>query len=238
MKTKKLVVLAAAIAIPIGGLASATALSAGTAWAQGSYICSITGLGTAPTSNVVFPGPGVTVAGSVSESTISSTRTTTAVLPSGPSCGVGGSIAALTITAINPPCSATTTPPAGPVCTIDVGAGDWAYGSWNSFVATGASSLVTGLPHPKFKIDTDTFVGTTTGASAGVGAPCTPTEVGFNIIGTVAPLEGYSTFSMTDCLDTVTAPAGSAGTLFLNDVGTTTVKTVQIDPTDSTVTVS
>ena len=104
--------------------------------------------------------------------------------------------------------------------------------------AFGASTIVTGLPHPKIKIDGDTFVGTTTGASSVVGAPCAAHEAGFNITGTVAANEGYSSFSETACLGTVTAPAGSAGTMFLDDVGSVTVLTVQIDPADSTVTVS
>jgi len=244
MKIKKLAVLAAAIAIPIGGLASMAAISAGTAGASGTdhvgpYSCFITGL-VPPTANVVFAAPGITVSGNVSETTISKTKTTAAVLPfatppSPGSCGtVNGSIGALTISSSNPPCSGTTTPPLGLVCTL----GDFAYGSWNSFIATGASTIITGLPHPKFKIDGDTFTGTTTGAASVVGAPCLGTEAGFNITGTVAPLEGYTSFSMTACLGTVLTPVGSAGTNFLSDVGSVTVGSVQIDSTDSTVNVS
>jgi hypothetical protein len=247
MKIRKLAVLAAAIAIPISGLATLAAVSGGTAGAsnrggdKGTYICAVDGVPPAAASTVTFQSPGITQAGSSSENSISKTKTTVALLPSGGSCGtVNGSGGPYTISASNPTCSSSTTPPAGPHCTIDAppALGDYAYGSWNSFIATGASTIITGLPHPKFKIDSDTFVGTTTGASSVVGAPCTSGEAGFNITGTVAANEGYSSFSLTACLGTVTAPAGSAGTMFLNDVGTTTVLTVQIDPADSTVTVS
>jgi len=244
MKIQKLAVLAAAIAIPISGLA---ALSVGTAGAsnragdKGTYTCAIQGVPPAAAATVTFQAPGITSAGSSSEATISKTKTTTARLPLGGTCGtVNGSAGPYTISSSNPTCSASTTPPAGPKCTIDTppALGDYAYGSWNSFIATGASTIITGLPHPKFKIDGDTFVGTTTGASSVVGAPCTSHEAGFNITGSVAANEGYSSFSLTACLGTVTAPAGSAGTMFLDDVGSVTVLTVQIDPADSTVTVS
>ena len=199
------------------------------------YTCAVQGVPPATASTVTFQAPGITVNGSVSESTLSKTKTTTALLPSGGTCGtVNGSGGPYTINSINPPCSATTTPPLGPVCT----SGDFAYGSWNSFIATGASTIVAGLPHPKFKIDGDTFTGNTMNATSVTGAPCTAHEAGFNITGTVNALEGYSSFSLTACLGKVTAPAGSAGTMFLDDVGTTTVLTVQIDPADSTVTVS
>ena len=242
MKIKKLAVLAAAIAIPIGGLASMAAISAGTAGASGSdhvgpYSCFITGL-VPPASNVVFQAPGITVAGSVSESTLSSTKTTAAVLPfatppSPGSCGtVNGSVAALTIHAVNPPCSATTTPALGPICT----AGDFAYGSWNSFIASGTSTIVGGLPHPKFKVDGDTFTGTTT--TAAVATTCPTGEAGFTISGTVLPVEGYGHFSLTACLGIVNLPASSAGTLFGNDVSTLPVASVQIDPAQSTVNIT
>ena len=239
MKIKKLAVLAAAIAIPVGGLASLAAISAGTAGAsgaagdKGTYTCAITGVSPAPASNVVFQAPGITVAGSVSESTLSKTKTTAAVLPASSTCGtVNGAVKALTINAVNPPCSATTTPALGPVCT----AGDWAYGSWNSFIASGTSTIVGGLPHPKFTIDTDTFTGNTT--TAAVASTCPSGEAGFTISGTVTPLEGYTAFSLTACLGIVNLPASSAGTLFGNDVSTLPVASVQIDPANSTVTVS
>ena len=241
MKIKKLAVLAAAIAIPVGGLASLAAISGGTAGAsnrvgdKGTYTCAISGTPPAVASTVTFQSPGISVAGSSGESSINKTKTTVAQLPLGATCGtVNGSGGPYTISSTNPPCSGTTTPPLGPVCT----SGDFAYGSWNSFIATGASTIVTGLPHPKFKIDGDTFTGNTMNATSVVGAPCTAHEAGFNITGTVNPLEGYTSFSLTACLGTVTAPAGSAGTMFLDDVGNTTVLTVQIDPADSTVTVS
>jgi len=247
MKIKKLAVLAAAIAIPVGGLASLAAISGGTAGASnrvgdhGTYTCSVGGVPPAAASTVTFQSPGITSAGSTGESSISKTKTTTAFLASGGTCGtVNGSAGPYTISATNPTCSASTTPAAGPHCTIDVppALGDYAYGSWNSFIASGSSTILTGLPHPKFKIDGDTFTGTTTAASSVVGAPCGSGEAGFNITGSVAALEGYSSFSLTACLGTVTAPAASAGTLFLNDVGSAPVLTVQIDPADSTVTVS
>jgi hypothetical protein len=247
MQIKKLAVLAAAIAIPIGGLASLAAISGGTAGAsnragdKGTYTCAVTGKAPATASTVTFQSPGISSAGSTGESSISKEKTTIAVLPAGGTCGtVAGSAGPYTISTSNPTCSSSTTPPAGPHCTIDAppALGDYAYGSWNSFIATGASTIVTGLPHPKFKIDGDTFVGTTTGAASVVGAPCSSSEAGFNITGTVAANEGYSSFSLTACLGTVTAPAGSAGTQFLADVGSVTVLTVQIDPADSTVTVS
>jgi len=247
MKIKKLAVLAAAIAIPVGGLASLAAFSGGTAGAsnrggdKGTYTCAFHGTPPATAATVTFQSPGITSAGSSSEATTSKTKTTAAQLPLGPTCGtVNGSAGPYTIVSSNPTCSASTTPPAGPHCTIDAppALGDYAYGSWNSFIATGASTIITGLPHPKFKIDGDTFVGTTTGASSVVGAPCTAHEAGFNITGSVAANEGYSSFSLTACLGTVTAPAGSAGTMFLDDVGSVTVLTVQIDPADSSGTVS
>jgi len=241
MQIKKLAVLAAAIAIPVGGLASLAAISGGTAGAsnragdKGTYTCAVAGVPPAAASTVTFQAPGISSAGSVSESTISKTKTSTAQLPLGATCGtVNGSAGPYTIAATNPPCSATTTPPLGPVCT----AGDFAYGSWNSFIASGASTILTGLPHPKFKIDGDTFVGTSVTANSVVGAPCTAGEAGFAITGTVAANEGYSAFTLTACLGTVTAPPASAGTLFLNDVGSAPVAVVQIDPATSSVSVS
>ena len=249
MKIKKLAVLAAAIAIPVGGLASLAAISGGTAGAanragdKGTYTCAIAGLPPAVASTVTFQAPGITVAGTGGESSISKTKTTVAQLPLSPTCGtapsLAGSAGPYTISSANPLCSASTTPAAGPSCTVDpVPPGDWAYGSWNSFATTGASSIITGLPHPKIKVDGDTFVGTTTGAVAVTGAPCTTGEAGFNITGTVAANEGYSSFSLTACLGKVTAPASSAGTMFLDDAFVKTVLTVQIDPATSSVTVS
>jgi len=234
---RKLLIAAAAVAIPIGAFSAISATT--TAGASGTdhvgpYTCAITGL-VPPAATLTFAGTGLSVAGSVSEATSVKQATTAAVLPASPSCGtLAGSFAAAHIATLTAPCSATTTPALGSVCT----AGDFAYGSWNAFLAGGASTLVGGIPHPKFKIDGDTFAGTTTTAAAIYPGHACGTDAGFLLSGTVTANEGYSAFSIQTCLGAVTAPTGSVGTRFVNDVSVATVKTVQFDPTDSIITVS
>ena len=234
---RKLLIAAAAVAMPIGAFAAISATT--TAGASGTdhvgpYTCAITGL-VPPAATITFAGTGLSVAGSVAETTTVKQTTTAAVLPVSPSCGtVAGSIGVLNVITATTPCSATTTPALGPICT----SGDFAYGSWSAFLSGGAATLVTGIPHPKVKIDGDTFAGTSTTATAILpGGTCGATEAGFLLSGTVTANEGYSAFSIQTCFGNVTAPAGSVGP-FVPDVGVNTVKTVQFDPADSTVTVS
>jgi len=233
---RKLLITAAAVAIPIGAFAAiSTTTTAGASGSDhvGPYTCAITGL-VPPAATITFAGVGLSVAGSVAETTTVKQATTAAVLPASPTCGaVNGSIGALKVITATDPCSATTTPALGPICT----AGDFAYGSWAAFLAGGAANLVTGLPHPKFKVDGDTFAGTTTAASAIYPGGGCGTDAGFLLSGTVAANEGYSAFSIQTCLGNVTSPVGSAGR-FITDVGVNTVKTVQFDPTDSTLSIS
>jgi hypothetical protein len=261
MKSKKLVAFAAAIIIPVGGLASVAAFSAGSASAvtrlagdNGTYTCAIHGgTTTAPLANstITFATPGISPNGSVGETSTSTTKVGAFTLPAGATCGatIGKSVTPAIKTASNL-CSGgavgSVTPP--PNCTVDpVGAGspgDWYYGSWNAFGSSGASSILAADPHPKFTIDGDAFTGNSTSAVATVGGQCTnnalanPTEAGFTISGSVNALEGYTSFSATVCLSAVTGSNLVDATNFLSNFGVATVKTAVVDPTNSIVTVS
>jgi hypothetical protein len=230
---RKLLVVAAAVAMPVGAFA---AISAGTASAsaravsdKGTYIC--TGSGAV----VTFQAPGLTVAGSVSEATFVTSKTSASVLSSGGTCGtVAGSVSANSVKSSTTACSTSTTPPLGSVCT----AGDFAYGSWNNFINGGSSGLVTGLPHPKFHIDGDSFTGnTTTATSILPGGTCGASEAGFLISGTVNPLEGYTGYSLNVCFGNVVTGT-NPGAAFLTQVNMATVASVALDPATTKLTVS
>jgi len=207
---RKLMMVAAAIAIPISGAAVATVATVGTSGVAGAVQpnikCNIVG------ETVTFATPGISLNGSFTTATTSATNTSattadTCKVGSTPETGSSKAStiststvgAATTCTGVNTPVHGCTTPPPQ----------YYSYDSTASYASSGSGLVV---PTQKFKINGVTYKlkTTTTAAIVPDSGPCglTSGEGGFSIKGTLTAPATYSgdAFKLTACL------AGDSGT--------------------------
>ncbi len=222
---RKLLVIAAAIAMPVsvvaavGGTASAASASG-----SGPISCKIA-------STVTFASPGLSVAGAVSTSS-TSTTTASALAVSGTGCT--GSSGKLSIKSASVKCTGKGTPSPYTACKT----GDYGYDSWKSYISSGTSSIKTALKSFDFTLDGNAFKTTTTTASA---LSCSSSEVGFKIVGKVTAPAAYSgkTSTISACLGKVTGTGLRSTTNFKSDIlGPGVLKTATINNANSTIAIS
>ncbi len=227
---RKLLMVTAAAAIPLG----AVALGTGTATAKAPpppsppLNCSASG-------SVTFAPPGISHYGSA-EVSKDSTTVSSALTFAGANCGTGGTsptrniVSKATLKCNKKIAGEDATGATMPSCVP----GDVVYDSAGGFASTGTATLQKALKKLTFAVNGITFSAKTT--SSGFDLSCGGTEVGFVLSGTVkAKPYTYSTFTLTACLgtDSGTGTTGSFGT----DLGTAASNspinsTIQIATTD------
>jgi hypothetical protein len=226
---RKLLLVAAATAMPLGAVAVTGIATSGVAGAAGPT-CTVSG-------TVNFAPPGISKNGSASASK-SSTTTTSATTFGGAGCS-GGS-GPNTITTKSTKCDKHTAgqPASNPACTP----GNYGYGSWSNFVSGGTTSIQKALKKLTFTLNSVTYKTKTTAASEILpGGACGGSEVGFKIVGTVTSPKAAKgqTSTLNACLGAITGSGLNPGDNFLaaavDQIGT--VATAAIDPAFSTVTV-
>lgn len=240
---RKLIMVAAACAVPLG----VVALGAGQASAKGSpppsppLNCSASG-------TVTFASPGISNYGSASPSKISTTTTSPITYSGAPAnCGSGGSGPANNINSkstlkCNKKVSGEDANGATrPACVP----GDYVYDSAGQFASAGVATIQKALKHLSFTVNGITFAGKTTSASVSQSGQC-PGEIGFDVSGTVkAKPFTYSQFSLVACLGNDSGP-GTTGS-FLADISaaiggnnSVTIQSATLDgsPGESTLSIS
>jgi hypothetical protein len=235
---RKLLMVGAAAAIPLGAVAFASApASAAKAPPPPSPTLNCSAAGT-----VSFAPPGISFYGTASPSK-TSTTTTSGLTFAGSGCGSGGSEPANTILAKSTlKCNKKI---AGedangntvPSCV----SGDRVYDQASGFASTGTATLQKALKKLTLTVNGITFAAKTTSTSI---ASCSGGEFGFALSGTVkAKPFTYSTFALTACLGSDTGP-GTTGS-FGADIVTAlngpspavTIATTQVDAVHSTLTI-
>jgi hypothetical protein len=233
---RKILLLAAAVALPVGILT--LAVSGGVASASkpvnGPVGCSIS-------AKVTFASPGISNSGSESTKTTSTTSTADETLTNGETA-CSGTGKALKITSASTECTGNGEPSSNPACTTGGKKQEYGYNSWNNYETTGTSSLgsITSLA---FTINSIKY--TVVPSSSGPTS-CTDAsvpggvEVGFKFTGSVSkPTQdaGQSatliaclgattgTGTSTDCQENFEQCIGNAGT----------VATATVDPATSTI---
>jgi hypothetical protein len=220
---RKLLLVAAAIAMPLGAVAVTGITTAGVAGA--ATTCSVAG-------TVTFAAPGISTNGGVSASKTSTTSTSATTFGGG--C-TGGS-PAMNITSKSTKCDKHTAglPSSNPACTP----GNYGYGSWANFASGGTTSIQKALKKLNFTIGAIAYQTKTTSASI-IGCP--GSEAGFQLVGTVKSPKAAKgqTSTLIACLGAITGtglnPGDNFGQAALDQIGT--VATAQIDPVNSSVTV-
>ncbi len=220
---RKLLLVAAAIAMPLGAVAVTGITTAGVAGA--ATTCSVAG-------TVTFAAPGISHNGAAGPSKTSTTTT------SGTTFGGGctGGSPAMNITSKSTKCDKHTAglPSSNPACTP----GNYGYGSWANFASGGTAAIQKSLKKLSFTLNGTAFKTKTTGASV-IGCP--GSEAGFKLVGTVSSpkADKGQTSTLSACLGVITGtglnPGDNFGMAALDQIGT--VQTAQIDPATSTVTV-
>ncbi len=222
---RKLLLVAAAIAMPIsvvavaGGTASASSASG-----SGPIKCKIA-------SKVTFASPGLSKAGAVSTST-TSTTTASGLVVSGTGCT--GSSKTISIKSSSTKCTGKGTPSPYTACAT----GKYGYDSWASYISSGTSSIKKSLASFDFTLNGNSFKTTTTAAA---GLSCSGGEVGFKITGKVTSPAAYSgkVSTIDACLGAVTGTGLASTTNFAKDIGGAGVlKTATISSSNSTIAVS
>ena len=197
---RKIVLIAAAVAIPMGATAVSAVAQSGTA---GATALAITCKSTAGAVN--FASPGVSNHGSFSSSPTSTTTTTTSTF----SCGSAGTGTAKpqNIVTNSTQCTGTNTPVTG--CT----AGQYNYDSTNEFTNS-ASTLWQSLPKLKVVVGATTYTSKSSSSSATV---CSGGEAGFVIKGklTAPAAHAGEATKLSVCLGSDSGP-GTTGS-FTND---------------------
>jgi hypothetical protein len=235
---RKMLVIAAAVAMPAVAVAGATAISgAGIASAKASppvaVTCSISG-------SLTFAKPGLTPNGTLTNKTVEDTKT--AITPGGAAaCGtkaIKNKIATATT-----PC---TDPSPAPICTTAPAktlAKDPNYfGSLGSLLSA-PSSILTSLAAGVKTTDNGTKITLVPTAVGTIlpGAACGATEVGFNLSGTVSGgAPAVSSFNMNVCLggDTGTATTNHFFADYTGGNPALVLATATLDPATSSVALS
>ena len=218
---RKILLVAAAIAMPLG-ITAVTAVNGATSAGAAPIVCSVS-------ATISFASPGISTSGSISTSKTSQTSVTGETFG-----GVGctGSGPNLTINSKSVKCDKHTPglPSSNTACTP----GNYGYGSWANYVSSGSSSIAKATKKLSFTVNSVLYKTKTTSATA-VG--CSGGEAGFKVVGTISSPKAQkgqpSTF--TACLGAVTGAGLTSYTNFVANVnGPGTVATAQIDPATST----
>lgn len=213
---RKLLMVAAATAMPLGAIA----VGVGGGVASAKAPTPLTPITCTASGTVTFAAPGISHLGSVSQSKTSAV-TTTATTFSACTGGVpinptSGSSPANVITSKNTKCPKN--PPYSPPTCIKPA---YLYGTASSFAQTGPAALQKALKKLNITLGSLSFKGKTTGAAAiNPGGVCGP-DTGFALTGTLksTPKSTLSGFTLNACLgaDTGTSLA-SGGTNFYTDI--------------------
>ncbi len=203
---RKFLLIAAAVAIPMGATAVTAVVQTGTAGPAGATALAITCKVTSGTED--FASPGLSSGGSF-ESASTSTATSTTVKYNCGSAGTGKTNP-IAITTASTQCTGTNTPVAG--CT----SGQYNYDSVAGFAST-ASTLWSDIGTLKIKIGATSYQETLTASS--IALTCASGEAGFNIKGklTAPAAHAGEPMKVTVCLGSDTGP-GTTGN-FANDLG-------------------
>jgi hypothetical protein len=223
---RKLLVVAAAIAMPVSVIAvtGATAGAKTPVPPNNPVSCKIG-------ATVTFAFPGLSNNGAVSTGKTSAT-TTTGTAVSGAGCsGTGGN--PLTITSKNLKCSKSTPNSPVPGCIK----GDTYYDTWNQFISNGTASVLKSVK--KLTINVNGVTYSIKGTSVNESPPC-GSEVGFGIGGVVtAPKNDKGqAVTLNACLGSVTGTGLNSYSNFAADIsGPGVMTTAQIDSTVSTLSI-
>jgi hypothetical protein len=203
---KKMLLIAAAVAIPMGATAVTAVVQSGTAGAVTplAITCKVS------SGTVTFAPPGISQNGSFESASTSTTTTTTVKYKCSPPTGSIGTTAPLNIVTANTQCTGTNTPVTG--CST----GQYNYDSTSGF-ASNASTLWSDIKTLSIKIGTTTYKANL--ASSSVSITCASGEAGFNLKGklTAPAAHAGETMKFTACLGSDTGP-GTTG-VFANDFG-------------------
>lgn len=229
----KLFLVAAVIAIPLGGGAGMTAATSSSLASASppppNVVCHLTG-------DITFPAPGLSENG-VWTTASTSAASIVATLSPGFCPGASPHMPAQTITIPNPPCTAVGVP--SPVCT---GSSGYVSDSASGYVAAGAA-FWSELPNPtKFRIDNLAYKSASAASTViGSGGICGLFDSGFKVNGALtAPLADYGDHTkLILCLDTDTGTQTTGS--FTDDIAaeiantapSMTINTVGLDPTTS-----
>jgi len=192
---RKMLLIASAIAVPLGATAVSAVAGPSIAGATPLAItCHISGV------TINFATPGISQGGSFTSSPTSTSTTTASTLACG-SAGSGTS-AGNTLVKDNTQCTGTNAPVTG--CSV----GQYNYDSASAF-AGGATTLWTQLPKMKFKINGVTYKSKSTSSSSTF---CTGGEPGFTIKGKLTSPAAHANepAKLTACLGHDTGP-GTTG---------------------------
>ena len=244
---RKMLVIAAAVAMPASALA-AGAIGSGVAGAAVKPLPP-TPINCAASGTITFAGAGLSVGGNTTTATTSATTTTATTFsndvtnPSVSNCTTGGSSPGNTITSKNSKCSGNGT--GSPKTVLIPGCvktpKTYYYGTAASYAATGAKTLGKALKNVTLVVNGTTFTGTTKKTAQITGGAC-GTEAGFLLSGvvTTTPSLGYKDFSMLVCIGTDhgTDVSGSfltdmAGEMYSNATSIF-IQSADIDPSTST----
>jgi hypothetical protein len=236
---RKLLMVAAVTAMPLGFLAAAS--GSGVAGAKALPAkppvvvadCSVS-------ATVNFFSPGLTYAGLASK-TVKTTSTATADETLGTIAGQSactGTGADSTITSKATKCKGTDNPTTNPACV----AKEYGYDSWGDYVAGGVKSIKGSLKTTSFVVNGTSYTAKTKKAVA-VGCD-SGAEVGFSITGSVTSATGKGdAVTLTACLGSVSGSNLPAHATFLGELEAnssspgdgSTVSSAQIDPGFSSV---
>ena len=243
---RKLLLVAAAIAMPASAGAVALVSTSSVAGANTPITCALTG-------TVHFAAPGISKNGSLTTAMTTSTTTTGGTL-SGSACGSthAGTLPNETIKTATVKCTGTHLPSSNPACV----SGKRGYDSWTNYANSGTSSIAASIPSIVIHVGSSTYTSHTTGAAilaanaagCGTGTTGLGKEVGFKISGKVTTAGTYlnSATTIKICLGKVTgnnlvaahAPATVPTFLYQVGNGANLVKTTIIDPAHSSLNIA
>jgi hypothetical protein len=230
---RKLLIIAAAVAMPASALAAVTAVgSSGVAGAAGktytSMSCTVTG-------TVTFAKPGLSYDGSLSAASVSKAKSSATA--TGTACGKktttdpSGTVNTTkdTITTPSTNCNTSSSPP--PVCSKETATKFYAYDTASSLASSGVSSIVSSLGPTGIKL-VDNYNAVTgdvteSGTSAiDPGGACGAANVGFELQGNTNITN--LTYNLVLCIvgDTGTNTTGSFYTDYLDASGGDTLITI------------
>ncbi len=200
---RKMLLIAAAVAIPMGATAVTSVIQTGTAGATALAItCKVT------SGTVDFAAPGLSQNGSFESASTSTATTTTVKYGCTPPAGGVGKTNPISITTPSTQCTGTNTPVTG--CSV----GQYNYDNEGSF-ASNASTLWSEIGTLSIKIGATKYTANLT--SSAVALTCASGEAGFNLKGklTAPAAHAGEPLKLTTCLGADTGP-GTTGN-FVND---------------------
>jgi hypothetical protein len=202
---RKMLLIASAVAIPLGATAVTTVAQSGPAGATALAItCKVS------SGIVTFAPPGISQNGSFEAASTSTTNTNTVKYKCSPPAGSTGTTNPLAITTASTQCTAPNVPVTG--CTV----GQYNYDSTSGFAGS-ASTLWSDIGNVSIKIGSTTYTDHLT--SSAVLVTCASGEAGFSLKGklTAPAAHAGETAKLSTCLGTDTGP-GTTG-VFANDFG-------------------